>query len=114
MMKMTQMSVLCCIFYAFVCVWIGQVNSINFPSRLPGTVYSSVSTCPPQDTINEEHRKARDFILNNFNSNPPSSCGGPGWTRVAYLNMTETNQQCPSNWTLTTSPVRGCGQSSSE
>ncbi len=26
--------------------------------------------------------------------------------------MSDTNQQCPSNWTLTTSPVRGCGRSS--
>ena len=24
--------------------------------------------------------------------------------------MSDTNQQCPSNWTLTTSPVRGCGR----
>ncbi len=34
-------------------------------SRLPATVYSSPdssgSTCPSQDTINEEHRRARDF-----------------------------------------------------
>jgi len=23
-----------------------------------------------------------------------------GWTRVAYLNMTDSTQQCPSAWTL--------------
>ncbi len=45
---------------------------------------------------------------------PACSCGGPGWTRVAYLNLSDTNQQCPSNWTLTTYPVRACGRSSSE
>ncbi len=45
----------------------------------------------------------------------PCSYGGVGnWTRVAYLNMSDTNQQCPSNWRLTSSPVRGCGRSSSE
>ena len=27
--------------------------------------------------------------------------------------MSDPNQQCPSNWNLTTTPVRGCGRSSS-
>ena len=31
---------------------------------------------------------------------------------LAYLNMSDPNQECPFNWTLTTSPVRGCGRSS--
>ena len=39
------------------------------------------------------------------------SCGGAGWTRVAYLDMTDTDQQCPLNWTLITSPKRSCGRS---
>ncbi len=93
------------------------VHSVGPPSRLPATVYSSPdssgSTCPSQDTISEEHRRARDSILNSYNTAPASPCGGPGWTRVAYLDMSDTNQQCPSNWRLTTSPVRGCGRSNS-
>ena len=37
----------------------------------------------------------------------------PGeWTRIAFLNMTDLTQQCPTNWNLTTSPVRACGRSS--
>ena len=35
-----------------------------------------------------------------------------GWTRVAYLNMTDPNQQCPGAWMLqnyTTEPRRLCG-----
>ena len=39
-----------------------------------------------------------------------------GWTRVAYLNMTDPSQQCPSAWTLQTrssEPRRLCGRSSS-
>ena len=38
-----------------------------------------------------------------------------GWTRVAYLNMTDPSQQCPSPWTLQTrssEPRRLCGKSS--
>ncbi len=84
------------------------------PIHNPTTVYSSPdssgSTCPSQDTINEEHKRVRESILDYYNR--PCSCEGPGWTRVAYLDMSDTNQQCPSNWNLTTSPVRGCGRSS--
>ena len=32
-----------------------------------------------------------------------------GWMRVANLNMTDTNQQCPSGFRLITSPKRTCG-----
>ena len=45
------------------------------------------------------------------------SCSGTGgWTRVAYLNMTDPSQQCPSAWTLQTrssEPRRLCGRGSS-
>ena len=33
-----------------------------------------------------------------------------GWTRVAYLNMTDPTHQCPSEWTEITSPIRTCGK----
>jgi len=39
-----------------------------------------------------------------------------GWTRVAYLNMTDPSQQCPSAWTLqirSSEPRRLCGRESS-
>ena len=32
-----------------------------------------------------------------------------GWMRVAHLNMTDTNQHCPSGFRLITSPKRTCG-----
>ncbi len=38
-------------------------------------------------------------------------CGGAhGWTRVAFLNLTDPEQTCPSAWTQVTSPVRACGK----
>ena len=37
-------------------------------------------------------------------------CDGPStWTRVAFLNVSDPNQDCPGNWTLYSSPVRACG-----
>ena len=44
-------------------------------------------------------------------------CSGTGgWTRVAFLNMTDPNQQCPGAWTLCTrssEPRRLCGRGNS-
>ena len=41
------------------------------------------------------------------------SCGGStGWRRVAYLNMSNSSQQCPSVWQEITTPFRVCGRRS--
>ena len=43
--------------------------------------------------------------------NRQCGCDGPStWTRVAFLNMSDPNQDCPSNWNLYSSPVRACGR----
>ena len=40
-------------------------------------------------------------------------CGGStGWRRVAYLNMSDPTQQCPSVWQEITTPFRVCGRRS--
>ena len=36
-----------------------------------------------------------------------------GWTRIAYLNMTDPNQQCPQAWREVSSPKRTCRRTSS-
>ena len=41
------------------------------------------------------------------------SCGGSGWRRVAYLNMSNPSQQCPFPWQVITTPHRTCGKGSS-
>ena len=38
-------------------------------------------------------------------------CGGPGWTRVSFINMTDTSHTCPSGLRSFTSPRRMCGSS---
>ncbi len=98
------------VYMSYLCLSEGQ----PFLTGVPATVYSSPdssgSTCPSQDTINEEHRRIRDSILTSSDETVPCSCGGPGWTRAVYLNMTDPDHSCPPNWNLTTSPVRGCGR----
>ena len=40
-------------------------------------------------------------------------CGGPGWRRAAYLNMSDPTQTCPPAWELITTPRRSCARPSS-
>ena len=54
-----------------------------------------------------------NIILPEITPHPqrPCDCGGPGWTRVAYLNMSDTTQtSCPGDWELITTPKRSCGR----
>ena len=51
-----------------------------------------------------------DFISTEINPSQ-SQCGAGLWWRVAYLNMTEPLQQCPSAWReYNTTRVRACGR----
>jgi len=40
-------------------------------------------------------------------------CGGPGWRRVVFLNMTDTSHVCPAGLNLTTYSRRTCGRAHS-
>ena len=40
-------------------------------------------------------------------------CGEGLWYQVAYLNMSDSTQVCPSNWTEIPAPVRTCGRPTS-
>ena len=42
------------------------------------------------------------------------SCGGPGWRRVVYLDMTDSSTTCPSGWKLTGYSKRTCGRASTD
>ena len=38
------------------------------------------------------------------------TCGSAGWRRVVYLDMTDSNTNCPSGWQLTSYSKRTCGK----
>ena len=42
----------------------------------------------------------------------PSNLLSQGYTRVAYLNMTDPSHQCPAGWETYTTPKRTCGRNS--
>ena len=98
--------------------------------QLPA-VYSQVITarrseaCLAADVIDQVHADMKTEVqsilhdtvvpelIGRYSNQPQCPCGGLGdWTRIAYLNMTDLTQQCPPNWRLITTPVRGCASSS--
>ncbi len=62
-------------------------------------------SCPSSNLLESARRNLSEVILSTFQNSP---CGGIGWTQVANLNMSDPLQQCPSPWTLHTSPARSC------
>ena len=81
-------------------------------------------TCPLSESLNQVKSNI-DYYLNSTilpelasRSSGPSMamcpCGGAGrWRKIAHLDMSDPNQQCPPNLSLYTTPVRSCGIGSS-
>ena len=59
----------------------------------------------------EERESARSEIHQIAYSIMSSVCHGPGWRRVAFINMTDTSYNCPTGLSLTSYSKRTCGQS---
>ena len=74
------------------------------------------SVCP-SDAQLETVRNSISGILSDIlveiaaNNHTIPECGGSGWRRVAFLDMTDPDQTCPSSWRLfSQDSVRACGR----
>ena len=98
---------------------VSNTLSLTYPSQvLQG---DGNQTCPTQD----QRERATNAIKNDMRSLLQESvtpflqgytyfCGGSaGWKRVAYLDMSDPSQQCPSVWQEITTSFRVCGRRSS-
>ena len=68
-------------------------------------------TCPSEaqrERVRNEVKNATRGLLQELS--PSFYCGGTGWRRVAYLNMSDPSQRCPSVWQEITTPRRVCGR----
>ena len=69
--------------------------------------------CPSRN-VTESIKEALKTVVNSYLDDKYGiiidECGGPGWRRIAYLDMNNTDSQCPSEWRLHTDRVRGCGR----
>ena len=109
---------------------VAQEANTTLPLTYPGQVLrgDGSQSCPSQeqrDIVRGEVRSAIRSLLQEAvvprlqaTSQLPNEstiehpCGGSGWRRVAYLNMSDPSQQCPSVWQEVTSPHRVCGRRS--
>ncbi len=116
---MAKLWVKTCIFY-LLCekICFAQQNStlrvVNSVQRL--------GICPANEFLNatrnsvkaEVHKLLSNSVIRNSSAavypDRPCGCGGPGWTRIIDLNMSNPSQQCPPNLRQISSPVRGCHQ----
>ena len=105
---MVQLScILLSLFYLAQC----QHHNTTLPIRLPSIALSNSLTCPLLNTSAQRELVGKTLQRYYSYDDLPCSCGSAGgWTRAVYLNMSDPNQQCPSNWTLNTTPIRGCGR----
>ena len=69
--------------------------------------FTGDNTCPAKSTALVSKTNE---LLQRWDSVSSGHCGDRKWTKVAHLDMRGPGSVCPTNWTLHTSPVRGCGQ----
>ena len=74
-------------------------------------------TCPSEEqreiARSEIKNATRSLLVETVIPLLQFSCGGStGWRRVAYLNMSDPTQQCPTVWQEITTPHRVCGRRS--
>ena len=100
---------------------VSQGANTTLPLTYPGQVLQGDGswTCPSENqrerarnevdniTLSLLQESIVPFLQQNF------FCGGStGWRRVAYLNMSDPSQQCPSVWREIGTPHRVCGRRS--
>jgi len=89
------------------------VYSYCDPIKIPSV--KLFESCPNDEDIRNV-KQSISYTLAGVNVNPCgcSSDVGSIWTRVVYLDMTESSQHCPSAWATTiNTTVRACGRRSS-
>ena len=74
------------------------------PRELNATVEGQI--CPYE----EERQEARNQISSDVRTmiSQLYPCGSSGWTCIAYFDMTDSSDTCPSPWNETVSPKRVC------
>ena len=107
---------------ALVLMWflLQAFQSQSAQTYAPITITEESGSCPSEaerETVRQIIRKNVSNLIANFIAgqngviNQQPQCGEGLWTQVAYLNMTDSSQQCPSTWReYNTSGVRACGQ----
>ena len=92
-------------------VYIASAQNGLRPTEISGVP----GACPSEEVRNMARQNlsqsVRVILGTRQNSTLTHPCGSGDWTRVAYLNMSDPLQQCPSTWRLySANGVRACGR----
>ena len=86
-----------------------RANTFIYPAQvLQGDGSQTCLSEESRESVRNEVKNATQRLLQE--SHPEGSCGGSGWRRIAYLNMADPSQQCPSVWREIIHPHRVCGR----
>ena len=90
------------------------VNHLSSASLVAG---ARAGVCPATQNQRESveqlvHSFIKNSVLPSLGIRGACGCGGPGWRRAAYLNMSDPTQTCPPQWELITIPKRSCARPS--
>ena len=105
------------IFVALVLVHVLCGKGQGQPTRVPlVNLGGNTGTCPADlSSVSATSVLSQNIsaILANLVAGRNVSCGGPGWRRVASLDMTDSTQSCPTGLALKTytpGTIRSCGR----
>ena len=90
-----------------------NLNSVD-PQVIPGTEPGACPSQEDRDAARQNlHNAASSILQQQFGDTVSARCGPGEWYRVAYLNMSDPTQQCPSSLRLySSSGIRACGRPS--
>ena len=100
------------LFLSLVTVGLAVSQELHEGYNLSSIEPNGAGFCP--STQQQREKISHDVQLFINNNLPPKLCvcGGPGWRRIAYLNMSDPTQTCPGEWELITTPKRTCARPS--
>ena len=98
-----------------------QELPVNYSYSVTVVASTEVRICAATYNIIESIRQDVHSFINNsvlpaLKAGPgyrACGCGGAGWRRAAYLNMSDPTLTCPPAWELITTPRRSCAKPSS-
>ncbi len=79
------------------------------PTTQPPTT-GAVTTQPPTTGAVTTQPPTTGAMTTQPPTVPSERCGGLGWRKVAFIDMTDTSQNCPQGLTLTGYSKRSCGR----
>ena len=98
----------------FVVAILVSCSALQEPVKVSSSAVTEVKSkaCPSNESLSIRREDLKNEVGIILQDLFPTPCGDTGWTRIAHLDMNDPSQQCPSEWNLITSPVRGCNRGS--